>query len=92
MGFCRRRKQTIDAPPFADYANSPHISADPFVGANVDPELEYAMQPVAAVAETQCISPQAIQNAESPAYPHYSHHTAEATQRRRHFLGLIRNL
>ncbi|OBT89219.1 hypothetical protein VE02_04271 [Pseudogymnoascus sp. 03VT05] len=71
----------LDAPPFAEYAHSPYASADPFIGAGVDAELEleYAMQPVTAVAETQCISPQAIQNAASPAYSHHSHHTAAAT-------------
>ena len=54
------------------------MPSDPFVGASVDPELEYVMQPVTAVAETQCISPQAIQNAGSPTYSHHSHHTTAA--------------
>lgn len=69
----------LDAPAFAEYTASPYASADPFVGAGVDAELEYAMQPVTQVAETQCISPQAIQNAGSPAYSHHSHHTVGAT-------------
>jgi regulatory protein SWI5 len=74
----------LNAPPFADYAASPYTQADPFIGsANSNADLDYALQQPVASAQEACISPQAIQNAPSPAYSqhshtqsHHSHHSA----------------